>query len=110
LRTLAAFIELSEPLESAKAKLQMFPWDYDGVGLRMTRVHMANILRRFLAGEIGADVIVDWADTLEVRPDLDYAPQDHDWLTDRLFELANPSINGNLTRERAIKLLDEAEA
>jgi len=110
LQAVTTVLELSESFETAKAKLRAFPWNYEGPEVIMTRGHVANLLRRFLDGEIGAGTVVDWADLLEMREDLDFEEEDRDWLTNVLSELSNPYTNGELTRERAMELLVEAEA
>jgi hypothetical protein len=59
------------------------------------------VLRRFLAGELGAAECAGRADASEGRDDLGYQEDAENVLADFLFELATPVLTQPLSAERA---------
>jgi len=91
--------EPAEPLMEALAKLG---WDWDEEPLLVLQAqHIESMLERFLNGEITAAALADWADRLEVRDDVGLDPKREETLKDLLFRIANPELNGPLTKDTA---------
>lgn len=55
---------------------------------------------RFLAGQIDAGQLTEWADRCECRETVEYDPGHENTISQALFELATPEINGELTVKR----------
>jgi hypothetical protein len=47
--------------------------------------------------------VTDWADLIECREDIGYAPM-NEHLGEVVFRLANPNLNGPVTREVALEI------
>jgi len=73
--------------------------EHDLVQLRLGDV--VRVLRRFGQGVLSAGDVEAWADALEMREDVDY---DSD-VGESLFILSTPSINGELTADKAELLI-----
>jgi hypothetical protein len=93
-----ALLELSEPLDAIKKRLAAYPWDYDGEAIPLQRSHFASVFERFLAGELDAGAVEDWAEAIECREDVDDNYRRDTWVNDALFWLANPYMNGEINR------------
>jgi hypothetical protein len=94
-------------LAGADASKQLAPldWDVDEPVVTLSATDATHLLSEFLAGKRRADEIVDWAEALEVREDVEIdAP-----VRDLLFVLANPEINGPLTPEIAREWVDKLQ-
>jgi len=107
--TLLLLLTLSRPLEELRAQLRAFPWDCDRDLVVFTRQHATNVLRRYLAGELDAKTVADWADAIEMREDIGHEPGCENALNELIFEVANPEINYALTPERAEEWLERLQ-
>lgn len=56
-----------------------------------------------MAGNISAETVEIWADTVEFRDDIDFAKDEQ--VIDAIFILANPVINGRLDNHLAEQIL-----
>jgi RNAse (barnase) inhibitor barstar len=108
-----ALLNRSRPLAEIRAELGQFPWDSEPL-VQLTREHVGNVLRAFLAGEIDALSIEDWANLIEMRDDIGFEDEDEDAddfehgdLRNAIFVLANPVLYGDLTKDLARQLLEE---
>lgn len=74
--------------------------------LKLSRLALITLLHRYLEDHISAESVVDLAEALEMneRVNVD-APRDVG-ISDVLFELANPEINSDLTKARALVLVN----
>ena len=61
----------------------------------------------FLAGRLDAVGLEAWAERRECAEDVDFVEADREILVEVIFLLANPSINGVLTRERVEQVRGE---
>jgi len=93
------------PLDSVREELSTFPWDSEEPLFTLRREHVERILDRYLTGELSAAEVEAWAEALEVRDDIGFA-DDGPTLQNAIFSLANPSVNGALTPDRAHELLE----
>ena len=97
------------PLETLRAELSTYPWDLNEPLVVLQRADVAGILRRFIAGELTAADVVLWAEALELRDDVGFPKGDDKALGRVIFVLANPEVNGQLSRDRAEALLVELD-
>jgi hypothetical protein len=69
------------------------PWDWEGPPLAvLDSSAVVSILRRHAAGELSDEQVIEWANLVEVRDDVEATPE----ATEAVFYLANPAINGPL--------------
>jgi len=85
---LRALIAYELPIEPVLADLRSFGWDAPNPLVLVTREDIVRILDCYLAGELGAAEVTDWADLLECREDIGFPGGDEDVLSDALFRLA----------------------
>src|SRR5919204_27436 len=84
------------PVDDALAALQRYPWDCDEL-VTLTPEHISRVLRRFLAGELTARDVEQWAAAVECRDDVAMS----ELVKEVVFDLANPSLQGELNDDRA---------
>jgi hypothetical protein len=101
---LTSLLAYDRPIEELRTTLAEFEWDCSEPLVSLTREHVLFILRRFLAGGLAAEAVEAWADLVEVRDDIEF--QD-DQVSDIIFVLANPMINGALDNQLAKRFLSE---
>lgn len=93
------------PIEPVLEGLSYFPFEAAAVLVCIQRTHVVSIIDRFVAGELNAEQVTDWADQVEVRDDLGLEESHRVVLRDALFRLANPNLREPVTLEvvRAIR-------
>jgi hypothetical protein len=97
LQELARFEMPSGPL---LLELQSFGWDWpDAPLLILKREDFLRVIDRFLAGQVSATQLQQWAENLEVREDVDFDESDRELLDHIFFRIATPMINEPLTQE-----------
>jgi hypothetical protein len=95
------------PLAELQRQLSTLSWDWDGPPLVVvTRAVLLAALNDYLEGAIPGSELEQWADLLEARDDVGYAPKDAvEELRQIIFEIANPLINVAISPEAAITWL-----
>lgn len=107
LKALEDLLNFSLTTTELSKNLRSFSWDYDGEPVIILRIHVLDVLNRFIAGEIHSKEIENWANLIECREDLD---AEHDFtkeINDVIFKLANPILEGELSIEFCSKLTGE---
>jgi hypothetical protein len=105
---LKRLIRYAEPPELLVNELREFPWDW--LEEPLVRLHASDLLRvidRFLAGDIDAQQLQDWAERLECREDIGFGPDDEQLVDDVFFRLATPFINEPLTQETVARMREQ---
>jgi hypothetical protein len=67
--------------------------------------HIRDVLLRFSSGELSADIVCDWASTVEMRDDIEYDAKYSDEIADALRELSDPVFSAPLDGEAVVRLL-----
>jgi hypothetical protein len=98
---LRALIDYELPIEPVLADLRSFGWDAPNPLVVLNREDIVRILDRYLAGELGAAEVTDWAELVECRDDIASPGDDEDVLSDAVFRLANPNLTDDVTPELA---------
>lgn len=88
-------------MENALGVLKSFPYEHDSSLVTLSANHIKMVLTKFLNGDTAASEIEDWANFIEGRDDIDYENYQ-----DYVYQLANPYLEGNLTKESAIRMLN----
>jgi hypothetical protein len=105
LQELARFETPTEPLLQ---ELRAFGWDWSGAPLLvLTKADLLRVIDRFLAGQISAAQLQQWAENLELREDVAFDERDAELLDDIFFRIATPEINEPLTHDVVRRMRDE---
>lgn len=98
---LRALIDYRLPIEPVLAELAAFEWDSAKDLAILEGADILRVLRRYLSGALTAEQVVDWADLVECREDIGFQNGQKEELSNVIFRLANPNINGPVTLELA---------
>ncbi|WP_428661345.1 hypothetical protein [Runella sp.] len=104
---LTDLVFLRSNLFELQNELSEYPWDIGEPSLTINKLDFSNVLKRCIRGEVNFEDIVNWANAIECRDDLDFEVEE---IQEIVFELANPEINGEITKERLQEIIDELEA
>ena len=89
-------------------ELGSFGWDWEGDALLILKKEdLLRIIDRFLAGEVTAVQLQEWAENLEVRDDVAFDGEEKELIDEVFFRLATPEINEPLTLQSVQKMRDE---
>lgn len=97
---------LQGSIEALEKELSQYPWDIEKPLLKISVKDFTYVLKRCLNDEVNFETIINWANTIECRYDLEFAKKE---MQEVIFELANPEINGEVTKERLIEIITELE-
>ncbi len=104
-QVLADLLELKHPLPRAIKQLETFSFDYEGEPYIVTKSHIRNAVTQFLNGSINSAELEGWAEIVEVREDLECDPEHKAQISNAVFDLANPILQGQITTERCEDIL-----
>lgn len=60
------------------------------------RLDIASVLNGFLAGQLDAGAVEEWANLVECREDITFERREEETVADAIFDLANPALQGPL--------------
>lgn len=103
----ADLVHRRRPLVEAVAMLRQYPWDCEEELVELGPSVLRSALSDFLAGSISADDLEEWANAVEGRDDIAFAPSG---VVDVIAALANPLLYEPLTQETARQLLRDVDA
>lgn len=106
LDVIKALIELSCPLDVIGSRIREFDWDYEGIPVELSRVHLASVLRRYLNKDLSAGDVEQWANLLEGREDVCFESGSEEQLHEVLYQLANPYLTAPLSEIHAKALVE----
>jgi hypothetical protein len=99
-----ALIGFKAPISSLVASLRDYGWDSQQELAILGPPQIVEVLRRFCKGELEATEIEEWANALESREDVKLVPKE--LVSTIIFDLANPTIQGELTLESAAMIME----
>jgi hypothetical protein len=102
---LQSLLAFNAPVANVMEPLKKFGWDSETELVTLTRDDIASVLKRYLSSELSASDVEDWANALEIRDDVGYEVGYEDLLSDVVFDLANPALNGLLNLKVAQELI-----
>ena len=85
--------------EVAYVELIKFGYDSDFECFVVSKSILENILAKYLADEITANDLEEWANFVECRDDLDY-----EVIEGYIYALANPYLVGGIDKEKIMKM------
>jgi hypothetical protein len=101
--------DFEKPLDIISSQLKTLDWDFEGEPLVLTRKELVSSLRSFLAGKKSAEELEHWANLIEMREDIDFDEEFETLINDTVYKLANPKLEGELTKERCQNYLTDLE-
>lgn len=105
---LRSVVSLSQPLDEALGRLRTF--EYSWPHSPLLKLHCADVvavLERYLAGAVDPSEVERWAEAIEGREDIQFASGEEDALSEALFRLSTPEITHMLTRDLAVRIVNE---
>lgn len=105
---LRSVLSLSQPLDEALRRLRAFEYAWPHSPLvELDCADVITVLERYLAGTLEVSQVELWAEAIEGREDVELAPGKEDVLSEVLFRLSTPEITEVLTRELALRIVNE---
>lgn len=103
-------VENSKPSEIQNIwdSLDIFDWSIDSEKPNLTPQNIIDILNRYLNSTLSAEDVEKWAGFIEAS-DVAIGGITTGITADILNDLANPALEGELTKERALEFLEKLE-
>ncbi len=73
----------------------------------LTLSDIRKVLAKFVDGQIGKIELYQWADILELNEYVDYEEGKENEIASLLFQLASPEINGEITIDSCVEMLNK---
>jgi len=89
-------------IEFLEKELSQYSWDMKAPLLSVSANDFIDVLQRGIDNEIDFQIVSNWANAIECRDDLEFANEE---MQEIIFELANPEINGEITKERLSEII-----
>ncbi len=99
---LKELVLLQGNIEVLEKELSQYPWDIEKALFKINAEIFLSVLKRNINNEIDLETITNWANAIECRDDIEFA---NDELQEIVFELANPEINGEITKKRLSEII-----
>lgn len=104
-RVLCDLINFSEPVSVMAKNLGAIDWDFDATPIELNSTHLKNVLQRYIGGDLTSGEVEDWANLIEGREDIDFESNYSQFLSDAIYELANPELTEPLSEQRAKEII-----
>jgi hypothetical protein len=101
-QALEALLGFGGALSEISAVLAEFSWDSSSELVTLKGDKFSAILKRYLAGDLSASDVENWANLVESRDDIDYSAY-----SEEIHVLANPVLEGPITREVAMRYFEK---
>ena len=91
--------------QDIKKELSKYSWDSVSPIVKIDTQSMIFVLTKYIKGDISTDELEEWANLVECRDDIEIPSL----IQEFIFELANPEINGNITKKKVndyVKVLE----
>lgn len=96
-----------KPISDLSKKLGQFDWDYDGEPLIIQASHVEAVLEGFISNKYSAEDLEGWANLIECREDIDYQESMSEELEEVIDALANPVLQGEITKQACESYLNQ---
>ncbi len=100
---------IRKPIHECLKNLNKFEWDYKKSPFVLNIFTIKNILLKYISGEISGNDLYLWAESIEMREDIDYDDKDREDISMIMSTLSNPEINGRITTDLVNGLLSEID-
>jgi len=95
-KILQDLIWLRGSVEELTEELSEYPWDLETPLVIISIDALVHVLKRGLSDELTVETLTSWANAVECRDDIDFVC---DEIQEVVHLLANPEINGDVTRQ-----------
>ena len=103
---LKELVLLQGDIKMLEKELSQYPWDIEKPLVKIGIENFSNVLKKSINNEISFETLIDWANAIECRDDLEFENEE---MQEMIFELGNPEINGEITKERLTQILNILE-
>ncbi|NGX39880.1 MAG: hypothetical protein KR126chlam1_01217 [Chlamydiae bacterium] len=103
---LLSLVNFDKPIEEINEKLSHFKWETDDY-LILEAGHLKSVLLRYISNQLAEKEVETWANTIESREDIEFSPKNEKQIKDVINKLANPFLEGPLTKKHAYEILRE---
>lgn len=88
---------LQGDVQMLEKELSRYSWDIEKPLFKMGTIDLTNVLKKSVDDKIDFQTITNWANAIECREDLEFEREE---IQEIIFELANPEMNGEITKGR----------
>ncbi len=106
---LLELLTFSNTIDDLKTMLASLSWDYNGSPILFKRSHLLNVLHRYLNKELSESEVESWANLVECREDIDFEENYSDELSQMIYQLANPVLEGKLDAKNCKEMISAIE-
>lgn len=89
-------------IEMLEKELSQYPWDVEKPLFKISVEDFSNVLKRSINNEIDFETLTNWANAIECRDDVEFENEE---MQEVIFELANPEMNGEITKDRLSEII-----
>lgn len=100
---LLELLALKGSIKDLLEKLSVFGYDSEAPEIIVKPSDIEMVLLKCIDGFISTEILEEWANAIEFRDDIDFENEE---IKEFVFELANPEINGVITIERLLEIID----
>lgn len=101
-------LDMKKNLEKIMKELSEYKWDSDEL-VFLNKKHILNVLVLYINGKKNEADVEAWANAIECRDDIGIEEKDEKVIKSIIYELANPYLTYELSKERAHLLISELE-
>lgn len=103
-------ISFRRPAVDLSEELSQFDWDYDGEPVVVCASDVRAILEGFISNQFSAKDVKEWANLIECREDLDYEDGKSEVIEEIIYVLANPVLQGEITKQSVESFLAQLKS
>lgn len=101
-KILIDLIKLNKPLNSTINNIKKINFDSEKEFVFVDRDIIITVLNKALSGYITLKDLEEWANLIECRDDIGFKDNE---IQNIIFDLANPEINGKITKESILQII-----
>ncbi|NPD47902.1 hypothetical protein [Lentimicrobium sp. S6] len=101
-KILQDLINYNKNIIDLQMELSLYERDVSEPLITIFKESFSIVLNKYLANEISTTNLIDWANTIECRDDLEFESES---LQEVLFLFSSPEINGEITKEYVNRIL-----
>jgi len=95
IEVLKSLVTFSIPTTKLKNELNKLPWDSEDPLIVLKKDHLLQIIEKLRKNKITLSELIEWANLLEVREDIEYEKPYDTQINKIIFTIANPELVSN---------------
>lgn len=104
-KVLLDLLNFSKPLIDLEDDLSSMSFDFCEDLVLLKSNHISNVLKKFIHSEITIKEVEGWANLIECREDIGFFDGNQKELASIIYCLANPYLEGELTKESSFEII-----